>query len=512
MDAHVYDKAALIRRLDLYLKKTLGEIDNLGIFENVKQYSLQKGIAGTVVEQCLFGYAPDQAQRPDLVIIDGPNEIQTELKTTGVIINNSPRPHYVAKETMSITAVGIYDISEQVFETSHFWNKLEHLLLVYYHYNATDRVEAYAYKDFPIVGFEFHEFSEDDKEILKNDWEHVRSLCAEVISHHPGERDKKWRQAVKEEYIEVHGKLRRLLSFIDLAPKFPPRFRLKQPTVSAIISKHFNYELSQLPGRYQTITDIDRKCRELTEQYKGLSIKQLAEHFNIKYDSNKSNKAISERITIAMFGGKASSLNKVDIFAKFGLIAKSIVLSPTGGRTEDMKLYRVDFDEMTQTRYYDDEEGERDFLFEDSELYSYFLDHEFLCIIFKEPEYKNGADTGLDENIFVGFKRLVFSDEFIDTTVRAVWDDTRDKIMNNRLVDVVQHNKDGSIKYNKNGSLSSAPNFIKSKQNDVFLRGSNTDSSPRYKTESVNGIKMLPQYIWIKGTAVVEELEKAPEM
>lgn len=32
------------------------------------------------------------------------------------------------------------------------------------------------------------------------------------------------------------------------------------------------------------------------------------------------------------------------------------------------------------------------------------------------------------------------------------------------------------------------------------------------KTECVNGIRMLPQYVWIKGLSVVEELKKTPEI
>lgn len=32
------------------------------------------------------------------------------------------------------------------------------------------------------------------------------------------------------------------------------------------------------------------------------------------------------------------------------------------------------------------------------------------------------------------------------------------------------------------------------------------------KTECVNGIRMLPQYVWIKGLSVVEELKQTPEI
>ena len=113
-------------------------------------------------------------------------------------------------------------------------------------------------------------------------------------------------------------------------------------------------------------------------------------------------------------------------------------------------------------------------------------------------------------NTFVGFQRLVFSDAFIDTTVRAVWEDTRDKIKNGTLVDVISRKKDGTPKYIGNGEVSSAPNFMKASQNDVFIRGGGKDSASVNKTECVNGIKMLPQFIWIKGKAVCKEIYLRP--
>ena len=516
MPEHIYDKDALIRRLEAYLGKTLEMIDNKGMFDHVQEFNLQKGIAGSIVEQCIFEYPPDTKQEADLIIVDGSESVKTELKTTGMLIQEKPKKHYVAKEPMSITAVGVYDIAEQEFETSHFWEKLEHMLIIYYYYAATHAVSAYEYKDFPVVGYEFHEFSDDDKEVLKNDWENVRAICAEVVSHHSGPKDKKWKAAVKQEYIDVHGQLRRVLSYIDLAPKFPPRFRLKKPTVSSIIAKHFGYDLEQLPGRYVSISDIDAKCRELTNLYAGQTIRQLVDHFNLELltDGELSMKGVAEKIVIAMFGGTAKKLNQIELFERFGLIGKTIAFTSSGGRTEDMKLFHIDFNELTRETIVDDDGIERPITFEDSDMYAYFADHEFLCIMFKEspidPEsgYKPNS---LSSNIFIGFKRIVFSDDFIDTKVRKLWEDTRDKIFNHKLVDVVQKKK-GSIVYLKNGEVSTAPNFLKGSENDIFVRGSGKDSSSKNKTECVNGIRMLPQYVWIKGLSVIDELKKTPEI
>ena len=517
MSEHIYDKSDLINRFENILGLTWEEIDNKKFFERIKEYSLQKGVAGSLIEQCGLGYEPDSKQESELIVCDGENEIRTELKTTGMVISEKPVEHFVAKEPMSITAVGIYDIAEQTFETSHFWEKLEHMLIVYYQYMANHPVEAYDYRMFPIKGYEFHEFEELEVEALRQDWENVRSLAEQIINHHPGERNKEWKEIVKQEYIDTHGRLRRVLNYIDLAPKFPPRFRLKKPIVSSIIAKHFGYELEQLPGRYSTISDIDKKCKELTEKYSGELIGSLARKFDIQIVSEKGidKKGVAENIVTAMFGGASKKINQIEIFEKFGLIAKTIVMTSAGGRTEDMKLFHVNFEEIVLQEMIEDDGTVREFVFEDSEFYSYFADHEMLCIVFQEPDLTMiefpekvyyARPNSLSANKFVGFKRLLFSDEFIDKTVRRLWEDIRDKVINNKLVDVVQRDSDGFPKVNKSGDISSAPNFMKSKDNDVFMRGSGIDSALVHKTECVNGIKMLPQYVWIKGTAIIDEL------
>ena len=256
----------------------------------------------------------------------------------------------------------------------------------------------------------------------------------------------------QEEYINVHGQLRKVLSYINLAPKFPPRFRLKKPLVTTIIANHFGYNLEQIPGKYTTISDIDKKCQELTLKYKGRTISSLAQEFGIPYIRDKENKSVTEQIIVAMFGGKSEELNQISLFEKFGLIGKTVVTTAKGGRTEDMKLFKIDFNEVTRLEVSDDFEC-RKYQFEDSDLYTYFADHEFLCIIFEEPKSKVIEDSSgmvvnithkLGDNRFIGFKRLVFSDKFIDVKVRKVWEDTRAKILTKTLIDVVQRRKDGS--------------------------------------------------------------------
>lgn len=514
MPEHRYEKADLINRFESIREKTLGEIDNIGLFARVQELDLQKGVAGAVIEQCVLGYEPDTRQEADLIVVDNQEETKTELKTTGMLWKertaNEPA-HYIAKEYLSVTAVGVPDLPEQTFETSHFFEKIEHLLLVYYHYlySRNERITAYDYRNFPVMGYDFHDMSEDELQALRADWEKVHALATEVTASVPGERGtREWRNAVKAEYIRRHGELRETgngLQMIDLAPTYPPRFRLKAQFVSSLIAQCFGYERTQLPGRYTAISDIDRKCHEITALYGGKTIDEIAILLGCPIEGGGS-KNVTEQLIVKMFGGTSGKLNNIELFSRFGVIAKTVAVTPTGGRTEDMKLFHVDFNSWM-----------REEAFADSEINGYLLDSHFLCILFEEPvaEYtidpvsrkRKKVKKPLKQNRFLGFKRFVIADEMIETKAKLLWDDTRAKIRNHTLVDVPTI-KGGIQVVLSNGELSSAPNWMKSAENPIFIRGSATKSTSQYKTETVNGIRMLPQYVWLSGTYLTEKLRE----
>ena len=123
-------------------------------------------------------------------------------------------------------------------------------------------------------------------------------------------------------------------------------------------------------------------------------------------DINKLKKAISKQIEIKMFGGKSKKFNQIDLFQKVGIIAKTICLSSKGNRTEDMKLFSIDLDEWCF-----------DIKFEESFCCGYFMNHQFLCIIFEESDEKRN----FKDNKFLGFKRIKYSNDFIDNVVQNVW-------------------------------------------------------------------------------------------
>lgn len=458
--------------LDCCLNRTLGEIDRKHVFDKTKTNPKITGIAGDVIEQSVFGYDADNRQKPDLIVDD----VKTELKTTGIKLSKSEPNKYEAKEPMTITAVSPDKIIDEEFDSSHFWEKIEHLLFVYYLYSSHKTVSAAEYASFYIKGYHFFEFSNNDREILKKDWLIVRDFIRALNKD-------------SSAYPEI-SHLRDRLLLIDTAPKWPnpPRFRLKRSLVTIIVQNHFKNSLEQLPKRYNTYEEIDSKCHEITKLYKGWTVSKLAETFNIKGSIDK---GVGERLVVRMFEGSAKKMQDIELFNKIGLIGKTIVLTEKGKRTEDMKLFRIDFDEINSDNN----------KFDESEIYNCFIDSQVLCIVFEEHDKEK-----FGENTFVGFKRFSFSDKFIELYVKPTWEKVWDLVINDKLRDIPALDSYGNVIINKTGVPRTAPNFPKSKTNVVFVRGDSSDSTK--KTEIVNGIRMYRQYMWVKGSYVSEMLKE----
>ena len=104
------------------------------------------------------------------------------------------------------------------------------------------------------------------------------------------------------------------------------------------------------------------------------------------------------------------------------------------------------------------------------------------------------------------FKRLSLSIDFIETEVRKTWNDLCQTIFDGKLKESTRINKKGEARINATGVISTEINFLKSKNYEVFLRGSGIDSNN--KLFCLCGIDMYHQWIWIKGEYIIYLLEK----
>lgn len=522
-DDRKYTKAFVHTLLEGVKGKTLGEVDSSHQFARTKKSEKITGIAGDVIEQSVFGYERDSKQECDIEI-DG---VLTELKTTGVRIPKSDlakvkdkvgdeyNVYLGAKEGISITGVTFDPTIQTDFDTSHFWEKSEHLLIVFYEYKSYEAVPASAYADFKIVDYCYNTFSEEERAKLCNDWEIVRDYL----------------QSIYTEYKDISERNKRLVGFthvlrpnlllIELVPAFKkkstgsyqkPRYRLKQTFVDYIVRGHFdksrsNTEIS-LKESFSSFAQLDARCHSLSAKYKNKTFAQLKEELGVA--SEISNKSFGALCVLKMFDANCKRLNQISDFSKAGIIAKTITITPTGGRTEDMKLRHIDFEEW----------ADEDLDFLDSDVYSYFYEHSFLCPIFcergdmgkrkngeSEEDYKRRLEEESAKTTFEGFKRFAFDDEFIENEVRRTWEDSRKLIHQKTLKWEFLYDDAGNKRKNNSGSYMGSPNFPKSANYKVFFRGGADDSRDDAKTVEVNGIKMLPQFFWLKGSYIADKLK-----
>lgn len=480
MENRNFTKEQIIYTLEAALNRRLGEVDRNHVFERALEYPKITGIAGDVIEQSVLGYKPDNKRDPD-IFIDG---VPFEVKSTGLRIHNK-KLIYIAKEPMTITAVSPKTIvNEDYFEASNFYSKINRLLIVYYHYNSSTTVPAIDYQDFPIAGYQFLNLEKDELEILKNDWKILRDFVRKI---HDNFTDK------ESQYHRISSETRADLMYLDTAPKWPnpPRIRFKRSFLSNIVESHFKGNLEQTPFHFNSYEELDTICVSLQEKHQDKTVLQLLDEFGIDY--KKITKAINEKIVVSMFEAKTKKINDIAEFNKAGVIGKTITLTEKGARTEDMKLFRIDFDEIKDTSI----------SFENSTFYSYFSDHQFLCPIFEE----SSANPGID-NKFRRFIRFKFNDEFIDTDVRNLWDNVKALVNEDKLYDVIEYDKDGNPILNKTGVIRSAPNFPKMKNNKICVRGSSSDSK-RGKSLLLNNIFMYPQYVWISGKYIANAVSNS---
>lgn len=485
-----FTKEEIHNILEEVVNKTLGEADRNNIFAKTAKHPKITGIAGDVVEESILEYPSDNRQEAD-IIVDG---IPVEVKTTG--IRNKSKKNQVnkfdAKEPMSVTAVSPEKIVYEKFLQSSFWHKLEHMLLIYYLYDSKTTVPAAGYANFPIKGYQFHEFNEDEEETLRKDWETVRDFIDTLQQNY---------SVPEDEYPRISSELRPHLMMIDTSPKWPnrPRFRLKRATVTTIVQQYFGKKFEQLDDAITSYKELEERLSQFTDLYKGKTVKELLHIFDIPVKLNKKkdvSKNVTEQIVTSMFGAESKKMSGIEVFSEIGLISKTITITIEGYRTEDTKLDPIDFTEWK------DEKIE----FVNSSIYEYFSQNQFMFPIFEEQ----ARDDKLLNNKFLGFKRLLFSDEFIDQEVHRTWSDTRELLLTGKLKETVVRYKSGENKgqpiINASGTVRTSINFPKTKDYPVFIRGTGRDASD--KTEVVNDIEMYRQNFWIKGAWITDRLSE----
>ena len=160
-----------------YAKKLVGNSLRDFCGDDIKNHGFKgKGNFGQLLEKYYFQYEPNSTSEADF------SEVGMELKTTPLkqISNGS----YRSKERLVLNIINYFEVVNQRFETSSFYKKNSHLLLIFYlHQYEIDVLDLLI----KIVGE--WKFPETDLEVIKSDWKLITDKIKQGKAHELSEGD-----------------------------------------------------------------------------------------------------------------------------------------------------------------------------------------------------------------------------------------------------------------------------------------------------------------------------------
>lgn len=235
----------------------------------------RKGGLGELIEERFFHYSCNNDSRPDFP------EAGVELKVTPYKINKNGTK--VAKERLIITMIDYFAVVKEKFEDSHMWQKARLILLVYYLYQE----EILNRLDYRIDYARLFVPPERDIKIMKHDYEVIVEKIKAGKAHELSEGDTLYLGAAPK---AATSQDRRKQPFSDELAK-PRAFAFKNSYMTYVLNNYI------IPGRstYETILseDIDMPFEdyvvEKVRKYRGYSIQELCDEFEIEYQRRPKN-------------------------------------------------------------------------------------------------------------------------------------------------------------------------------------------------------------------------------
>ena len=377
-----------------------------------------KGGLGVCVEKYHFDYQPNSDSRPDF------DKVGIELKCTP--LKQLSDGSLVSKERLVLNMINYIKEAEATFETSSFWQKNSHLLLLFYlHENGVNILDLI----FKIV--RYWSFPDVDLKIIKDDWEKLHYKMINGLAHEISEGDTLFLSACtkgSKAGAEMKDQA------VKDAPKAQARaYCLKSKYINTIIldsllhsemcdnmfvsDSQKNKILKKLQSESNIVNNINEYfANETFEQhverrfspYYGKTIYEIESILG--EEVSNSPKAISNSVIHKILGVKTP---KIKEFEKANLQVKSIRLEYNGVLKESMVFSQIDYKGITEEDNW-----------EDSVWYN-TLTQRFLFVVFrKDKDNKKDAKKAVLERVVfwtMPYKDLLIAKDF--------WEDTKQKII-----------------------------------------------------------------------------------
>lgn len=444
-------EAELMKKAREAIGKTFNEID-----QHNRLGKGQKGGFGHIIEESHFGYEINSNAEPDF------KELGIELKVTAFKRNKNGT--LSAKERLVLNIINYMEEVHENFETSSFWKKNQKLLLMFYEWQT-----ELARGDFQIIETVLYEYPEEDLIIIKKDWEHIVSKIRAGEAHLLSEGDTQYLGACTKGANK--STVRQQPYSNVLAPQ--RAYSLKQSYMSSIMREYLTKEKLIYFATKQELSEktIEELLHKRFAPYINLTQEEMAARLNMPFDSK--NKAFIPKLISALLGVKGTKLNQIAEFAKANIQFKTVRLKKNDIPKEHMSFVNINFKEIVKERW------------EESYIRNYFLETQFLFVIFKFN--KN------NELVFKGIKLWHMPMETIEHEVWRYWMEIR-QVVN----DGVQFTQ------TKRGIKNNLPDTKFNGVLHVRPKGRNASD----KTELPSGQWITKQSYWLNAEYVAEILKK----
>ena len=287
--------------------------------DEVAETKRNKGNLGQIIEERFFHYACNSDARADFY------EAGVELKVTPYRINQNGS--LSAKERLILTMIDYYQVVNESFEESHFWNKSKLILLVYYLYMKEIKFNL----DYKIGYSRLFTPPEQDVKIIRNDYELIVAKIKAGRAHELSESDTLYLGAAPK---AATSQDRRKQPYSEVPAK-PRAFAFKNSYMTYVLNNYI------VPGKvtYEPIMQSDVADSfedyvvEKIDRYCGRSVNDLCIEFCIEIDKKPKN--LEAMLAYRMLGIKG---NHAEEFEKANIVVKTIRIGKNDRIKESMSF------------------------------------------------------------------------------------------------------------------------------------------------------------------------------
>ncbi|TVZ09799.1 DNA mismatch repair protein MutH [Cellulophaga sp. RHA_52] len=385
-----------------------------------------KGNFGQILEKFYFGYEPNSDVEPD-------------FKEAGIELKSSPlktlkNGEYRSKERLVLNIINYLEVHKEEFETSSFWKKNAHLLLVFYLHDRDLNL-----LDYLIKLVEGWQYPTEDLKIIKQDWEFINQKIKDGKAHELSEGDTFYLGACTKGSTAL--KSFRDQPFNDIKAK-QRAYSLKQGYVNHIIANIAQEEpavygkIIEQPEILDVVDSIEDIILEKFKPFFGLIPEKIAEKFDLHFNKKAKNyfASITNGVLKAILGVEQDKT--IEEFEKADIQVKTIRVEQNNRIEQSVSFPAFDFEQIYNISW------------RDSELKD-LTEKKFLFLFFKN----DGTDYVFDK---VKFWNMPYRDR---NEVRKVWLKTKKVIQTGEIIK--------EYKTDKNGKVSRINNFPNKSENRV---------------------------------------------